>query len=125
MGKRDPEVRAAGRTCCGGGGDDGVEVLLVHRPRYDDWSLPKGKLDDGESWREAAAREITEETGLAGALGDKVGTIRYRDGRGRRKEVRYYAVREPEGDLRAERRGRPRGVARPVEAGSPQGVPPR
>ncbi len=64
-------------------------VLLVHRPRYDDWSLPKGKLEPGESWREAALRELEEETGLVGTLGRLVGTTRYDVPEGA-KEVRYY-----------------------------------
>ena len=57
------EVFAAGGVVCRQSGDT-VEVLLVHRPRYDDWSLPKGKLDPGESFEDAALREVEEETGL-------------------------------------------------------------
>ena len=67
-------------------------VLLVHRPKYGDWSLPKGKLEEGESWEEAALREVAEETGLRGELGDEVGRTHYEDSRGRPKEVRYYRV---------------------------------
>ena len=44
--------------------DDQIQVLLVHRPKYDDWSLPKGKLEPGETHQEAALREVREETGL-------------------------------------------------------------
>jgi 8-oxo-dGTP diphosphatase len=62
------EVKASGGVVYRDGAD-GLEVLLVHRPRYDDWSLPKGKLDDGESWEDAAVREVEEETGLRCALG--------------------------------------------------------
>lgn len=43
-------------------------VLVVHRPRYDDWSLPKGHLDAGETWAEAARREVLEETGVDGTI---------------------------------------------------------
>ena len=68
----------------------GVEVLLVHRPRYDDWSLPKGKTDPGESDEDAARREVEEETGYVCALGDEITTIRYVDRRGRDKQVRYW-----------------------------------
>jgi 8-oxo-dGTP pyrophosphatase MutT (NUDIX family) len=66
-------------------------VLLVHRPRYDDWSFPKGKLDRGETWEEAAVREVEEETGLHCTLGDEVGRTHYAVA-GEPKEVRYYAM---------------------------------
>jgi len=62
-------------------------VLVVHRPRYDDWSLPKGKLKLGESWEAAALREVAEETGLRCSLGELVGATRYG-----LKEVRYFAM---------------------------------
>jgi 8-oxo-dGTP diphosphatase len=66
-------------------------VAVVHRPRYDDWSLPKGKLDPGESFEEAALREVEEETGLRCRLLRELPTVSY-DVRGRRKEVRYWAM---------------------------------
>jgi 8-oxo-dGTP diphosphatase len=78
-------------------GDDGeVEVLLVHRPKYDDWTLPKGKLDAGETAEEAALREVEEETGLRCRLGEELSTSTYVDRHGRPKEVRYWAM-EPAG----------------------------
>lgn len=55
----------------------GREIAIVHRPKYDDWTLPKGKLDDGESWQEAAVREVEEETGLAVKIGDFAGGCTY------------------------------------------------
>ena len=64
----DPEVRAAGGLVVRDRGD-GPEFAVVHRPRYDDWSLPKGKLDRGEGWEQAALREVEEETGLHCELG--------------------------------------------------------
>ena len=67
-------------------------VLLVHRPRYGDWSFPKGKLDKGETSEQAAVREVEEETGLVCELGDEVAPARYIDGKGRRKEVRYWVM---------------------------------
>jgi len=73
-----------------------VEVLLVHRPKYCDWSLPKGKLDPGETFEHAALREVLEETGLECALGAEMVSTRYRDAKGREKLVRYWEM-EPIG----------------------------
>jgi 8-oxo-dGTP diphosphatase len=66
-------------------------VLLVHRPRYDDWTFPKGKLDPGESFEEAAVREVEEETGLRCTLGEELPSTRYDVG-GRPKLVRYWLM---------------------------------
>ena len=66
-------------------------VLLVHRPGHDDWSFPKGKLEAGETWEEAALREVQEETGLRCELGEQVGSSVY-DVPGGAKEVRYYRM---------------------------------
>ena len=68
------------------------EVCVVHRPRYDDWTLPKGKLDAGESFEDAALREVWEETGLRCRLGTELEAARYRDHKGREKVVRYWAM---------------------------------
>jgi 8-oxo-dGTP diphosphatase len=89
------EVKASGGVVWrrAAGGD--AEVVVVHRPRYDDWSLPKGKLDPGETWEQAALREIEEEVGLRGRLGDELPPVTYRDNKGREKVVRYWLV-EPE-----------------------------
>jgi phosphohistidine phosphatase SixA/8-oxo-dGTP pyrophosphatase MutT (NUDIX family) len=75
----------------------GPEVLVVHRPRYDDWSLPKGKLGSGERYREGALREVWEETGLRCRPGPQVGSARYRDAKGRDKRVRYWVMRIEDG----------------------------
>jgi 8-oxo-dGTP diphosphatase len=72
-------------------------VLLIHRPRYGDWSLPKGKANDGETDEEAAIREIEEEIGVEAELGPELPSTRYRDARGRDKVVRYWAVELPPG----------------------------
>jgi 8-oxo-dGTP diphosphatase len=69
---------------------DGL-VALVHRPRYDDWSLPKGKLDAGESFEDAALREVEEETGLRCSLVRELPSIEYQV-RGRPKLVRYWEM---------------------------------
>jgi 8-oxo-dGTP diphosphatase len=90
------EVKAAGGVVWRRG-DDGAEIVIVHRPRYDDWSLPKGKLDDGESWEEAALREVEEEVGLRCRLGDELDPTSYEDRKGRSKVVRYWLM-EPKGD---------------------------
>ena len=80
-------------------GADGPEVVVVHRPRYDDWSLPKGKLRPGERWRDAALREVREETGMRCELGAELAPARYRDRKGRPKLVRYWLMRALDGDF--------------------------
>ncbi|MEV7190653.1 NUDIX hydrolase [Streptomyces sp. NPDC093510] len=70
----------------------GIELALVHRPKWSDWSHPKGKLEPGETARGAAVREVLEETGMTCELGAELPTARYRDARGRPKEVRYWAA---------------------------------
>ncbi|PWJ26615.1 8-oxo-dGTP diphosphatase [Branchiibius hedensis] len=75
----------------------GIEVALVHRERYDDWSWPKGKLDPGEGWVEAAARETFEETGLRPRLGVPLPKSVYSMPRGGVKEVRYWAAQSVAG----------------------------
>lgn len=64
----------------------------MHRPKYDDWSFPKGKLDEDESFEEAALREVYEETGMRGVLGDELASTSYYDAKGRPKTVRYWAM---------------------------------
>ena len=86
-------MRAAGALVWREKGGD-LQVLLVHRPRYDDWSFPKGKLESGESLCACAVREVAEETGAQVRLEQPLETVRYRLGDGTRKEVRYWAARE-------------------------------
>jgi|SRR6266404_2602110 len=79
-------------------------VLLVHRPSYDDWSFPKGKLDPGETIEEAALREVREETGLDCRITRKLATLRYRyrrrnEGRLRPKAVHYFLMERVRGDI--------------------------
>ncbi|MEU8539219.1 NUDIX hydrolase [Streptomyces sp. NPDC048717] len=75
-----------------GGGGEGVEIALVHRPKYDDWSLPKGKLKRGETLAACARREVLEETGQSCALGTRLPVVRY-PVNGRPKEVTYWTAR--------------------------------
>jgi 8-oxo-dGTP diphosphatase len=79
-------VRAAGGVVVRDG-----KILLVHRPRYDDWSLPKGKLEQGESWEDAARREVEEEVGLRCDVGEYIGSTRY-DVEAGPKEVRFFRM---------------------------------
>jgi 8-oxo-dGTP pyrophosphatase MutT (NUDIX family) len=94
----DQPVRAAGGVVWRDG-DDVTEVVVVHRPAYDDWSLPKGKAAPGESDEECALREVREETGLLCELGPELPGTRYRDRHGRDKVVRYWAMRPGGGRL--------------------------
>jgi 8-oxo-dGTP diphosphatase len=91
------EVRAAGGVLWRDATDGGVEVALVHRPRYDDWSLPKGKLDPHETETAGALREVEEETGCRALLGADLDEVRYPLRDGREKVVRYYAMRALDG----------------------------
>jgi 8-oxo-dGTP diphosphatase len=97
MKPEDAEVKAAGGVVRR---EDG-QIAIVHRPRYDDWSLPKGKLDAGESWEECALREVWEETGMRCQLGDELSPTFYDDRKGRSKAVRYWMM-EPLGDTEFE-----------------------
>ncbi len=99
-----PQVTAAGCVVWrpagdagGAAGPDDLEVLVVHRPKYDDWSLPKGKHEPGEDDETCARREVEEETGLTGVLGAEIGTTRYLDAKGRDKIVHYFEMTEPQG----------------------------
>ena len=71
----------------------GKDVLLIHRPRYDDWSFPKGKLDPGEHAAAAAVREVAEETGLGVRLGPPLAEQQYPLDNGNRKVVSYWVGR--------------------------------
>ena len=84
----DEEIRAAGGVVMRDG-----RLAVVHRRRYDDWSLPKGKLDPGETFEDAAAREVEEEIGVHGELGDELPATEYTDNKGRPKIVRYWLLR--------------------------------
>jgi 8-oxo-dGTP diphosphatase len=74
------------------GESEGVEVALVHRPKYDDWSLPKGKRKRNETLAACARREVLEETGQSCALGTRLPVVRYLVN-GQPKEVTYWVAR--------------------------------
>ena len=100
----DEEIQAAGGIVI----DDEAEmprVLLVHRPRYDDWSFPKGKLDPGETFEQAAIREVKEETGLKCRIIRELATMRYgyktrNKGRIKPKAVHYFLMERVSGKVR-------------------------
>ena len=96
-GDRAVEVTAAGGVLWRRDGSGEVEVLVVHRPRYDDWSFAKGKCDPGETFLETAEREVREETGLRVHVGPELDEVRYLDHKGRSKQVRYWAMTVADG----------------------------
>ncbi len=91
-----PSIHAAGAVLWRPGSSGDAEVALVHRPHHQDWSLPKGKVDPGESRARTAVREVAEETGFGAALGRHLATVRYPVG-GERKVVDYWEARAGEG----------------------------
>jgi 8-oxo-dGTP diphosphatase len=94
-----PQVRAAGGIVLRAGKKE-PKVLLIHRQRYDDWSFPKGKLENGESFKKAALREVLEETGMVCRTHrPRLPELNYLDGQGRTKEVRYWLMTVRKGDF--------------------------
>jgi len=71
--------------------------LLIHRPRYNDWSLPKGKLNDGETHHDAALREVKEETGLVCDVMAKLSPVNYKTPNGKAKQVKYWLMQTRSG----------------------------
>ena len=94
-------VRAAGGVIVRHTADGEPEVLLIHRPRRDDWTFPKGKLEPGESHQACALREVAEETGLRCLLGDELPPTSHVDHKGRLKVVRYFVMRPIAGEPEA------------------------
>jgi len=96
-------VRAAGGVVWRAGDDGQPLVLLVHRPKYGDWTFPKGKADPGESYEACALREVEEETGLRCSLGHELESSHYVVRPARPKTVRYWAMRPEGGSFRPSR----------------------
>ncbi len=94
----DHTVRAAGGAVWRRSPDGALEVVLVHRPRYNDWSLPKGKVDPGETDEQAAIREVREEASVDARIGPELPTTTYVDRSGKQKRVRYWAMTVAGGD---------------------------
>ena len=93
-------VKAAGGVVCREGSSGETEIVVVHRPAYDDWTLPKGKVDPDETPEECALREVKEETGFRCELGRPVGCTAYVDRRGRNKLACYWVMEVISGRFR-------------------------
>lgn len=85
------DVRAAGGVISRDAGTD-LELVIVHRPRYDDWTFPKGKAESDETDEQTAHREVLEETGFDCELGEELPSVTYRDHKNRSKIVRYWEM---------------------------------
>jgi 8-oxo-dGTP pyrophosphatase MutT (NUDIX family) len=87
-------IKAAGAIVFHHPNNSDIEIVVIHRPRYDDWSFPKGKTDPFETDQEAALREVKEETGLDCEIVTFLGAVNYFDRSGRPKEVKYFVMKE-------------------------------
>ena len=99
MGQDSQPIRAAGGVITRRSPTGDPEILVAHRPRYDDWSFPKGKVEPGESDEDCALREVEEETGLKCRLNGELSPTSYTDRKGRPKSVRYWAMEQVGGEF--------------------------
>jgi 8-oxo-dGTP diphosphatase len=94
-----PDITAAGGVVVRRDEEGRTRVAVIHRPKYRDWSLPKGKLEQGEGWQEAALREVHEEIGYECELGPELPHVTYLDRKSRRKLVRYWLMEPVRGEF--------------------------
>jgi 8-oxo-dGTP diphosphatase len=99
IGDGTPEIAAAGGVLIAPDKEGRTKVAVIHRPKYMDWSLPKGKLEECESWRDAALREVGEETGYRCEPIAELPHVSYLDRKGRRKLVRYWLMEPIDGEF--------------------------
>jgi 8-oxo-dGTP diphosphatase len=93
-------IRAAGGVVCRIGPSDETEIAVIHRPAYDDWTLPKGKVEPDETAEDCALREVREETGFKCELVRPLGCTAYVDRRGRDKVACYWVMEVRSGRFR-------------------------
>ena len=96
-----PDISAAGGVVIHRDGVGAARVAVIHRPKYGDWSLPKGKLEKGEGWQAAALREVHEEIGYECELGPELPHVSYLDRKSRRKLVRYWLMEPISGEFKS------------------------
>jgi 8-oxo-dGTP pyrophosphatase MutT (NUDIX family) len=99
LGEGKPDITAAGGVVVRRDEEGRTRVAVIHRPKYGDWSLPKGKLEKGEGWQEAALREVHEEIGYECELGPELPHVSYLDRKSRRKLVRYWLMEPVKGEF--------------------------
>lgn len=87
-------IRAAGALLWRENSQLEIEIALIHRPRYDDWSIPKGKVEEGESSLQCAFREVFEETGISAQFSRELGSVEYKES-GELKRVKYWSAKAP------------------------------
>jgi 8-oxo-dGTP pyrophosphatase MutT (NUDIX family) len=100
LGDGRPDIAAAGGVVLRRDEEGRTRVAAIHRPKYMDWSLPKGKLEEGEAWRDAALREVQEEIGYECEAGPELPHVSYLDRKSRRKLVRYWLMEPIRGEFR-------------------------
>jgi 8-oxo-dGTP diphosphatase len=100
IGDEKPDIEAAGGVVLRRDEDRKTRVAVIHRPKYMDWSLPKGKLEPKEDWKDAALREVEEETGFRCEAILELPPVSYLDRKARRKLVRYWLMKPLKGKFR-------------------------